>query len=515
MSFFVAGILRIVILEASVALLIISRIVRGDDARSQRRLDIAFRVVAVLALFSWTNYGALRGDGGLVHPWEQYHFFFGSKYLPEIGYTNIYKATFLADREINGRLGHLQRTRNLETFDEESIDVAMQNADEVRAAFSDARWREFVDDWRTLASRGANWSLIMADHGNSASPAWAIFAAPIARVVGIGEGGQKLMGLVDPLLMIVLFAFAFITFGTRPTCVMIVIWSMLPFCFDYLAGSLMRWDWLFALGMCLCFWRRGNPLTAGAFLGYAVASKIFPLFFGVALLIRGAWDLWRTRRIDRRLVRFCAGAAASLVVALVLSSAMFGGFNIWRKYEKRISVAQHERFYPNQYSFRTTFLQFDNSTPQEMWQGWMLPREIKYAHVEVEASRHPGAFLVWRVLMSLLLVVALAFADEIEALAIGPLFVFIWLVVNAYYWNMLALPALAWSAREQAGKRDRLVPLVGLHLLLAWFYLYQHLNHGYSECYFVGFMMMLLIVAYSVSASWRGLMQSRRARASQ
>ena len=70
MSYFVAGILRIILLEASAALLVIARLLPRDDARTQRRLDLAFKIVAVLALFSWTNYGALRGDGNLVHRWE-------------------------------------------------------------------------------------------------------------------------------------------------------------------------------------------------------------------------------------------------------------------------------------------------------------------------------------------------------------------------------------------------------------------------------------------------------------
>ncbi|MGZ3427936.1 MAG: hypothetical protein ACXVCV_14875, partial [Polyangia bacterium] len=206
MSYFVAGILRIILLEASAALLIIARIARGGDARIQRRLDLAFKLLAVLALFSWTNYGALRGGGSLVHRWEQYHFFFGSKYLPEIGYFNLYKATMLADRETAHAVGFVKTTRDLTTFDEIPVDKALENAAEVRAAFSDTRWEEFKRDWQTLARDGANWALVMDDHGNSGSPAWAIFAAPIARVCGIGPGGQKAMGLIDPLLMIVLFA---------------------------------------------------------------------------------------------------------------------------------------------------------------------------------------------------------------------------------------------------------------------------------------------------------------------
>ncbi|HEX9103926.1 MAG TPA: hypothetical protein VF997_17065, partial [Polyangia bacterium] len=204
MSYFVAGILRIILLEASAALLVIARIVRPDDARAQRRLDLAFKLLAVLALFSWTNYGALRGGGNLVHRWEQYHFFFGSKYLPEIGYFNLYKATILADRESAKTIGFVRTTRDLTTFDEIPVERALADAAAVRAAFSDARWAAFKRDWSTIAQGGANWAQVMDDHGNSGSPAWAIFAAPIARVCGIGPVGQRLMGLVDPLLMIAL-----------------------------------------------------------------------------------------------------------------------------------------------------------------------------------------------------------------------------------------------------------------------------------------------------------------------
>src|SRR5262245_46584005 len=204
MSYFVAGILRIILLEASAALLVVSRVVRPDDRRAQRRLDIAFRVVAVLALFSWTNYGALRGGGDLVHRWEQYHFFFGSKYLPEIGYFNLYKATILADRESAHAIGFVRTTRDLTNFDEIPVERALANEAEVRGAFSEARWAEFKRDWTTISRGSASWAQVMDDHGNSGSPAWAMFAAPIARLCGIGPIGQRLMGLIDPLLMIVL-----------------------------------------------------------------------------------------------------------------------------------------------------------------------------------------------------------------------------------------------------------------------------------------------------------------------
>jgi hypothetical protein len=503
MSYFVAGILRITILEASVALLVIARLLQRADVRAQRRLDFAFRALAVLALFSWTNYGSLRGDGGLVHRWEQYHFFFGSKYLPEIGYFNLYKATILADRESVHALDGVRVTRDLTTFDEVGVDTALGDAATVRAAFSDERWRAFVADWRSFGSEPADWVHVMADHGNSGSPAWAIFAAPIARLAGSSPTGQQLMGLVDSLLMIILFLFVFATFGTRPACLMIIVWSMVPFCFDYLAGSLLRWDWLFALGMCLCLWRRGRPLGAGLFAGYAVASKLFPLFFALGLLFHSGWTFLRTRRLDRRLVRFAVGAAAALALAVLLSSAMFGGLRVWRGYQQRIGVAQHEKFYSNQYSLRTVFLQIAESRGDEYARDWMLPPRIKLSLPWVDIEPHRTSFLLIQLTLTALVALALAGADEVEALAVGPFLVYVWLVVNAYYWNMLALTALAWAARELTGERDRLIPLIGLHALLAWFYLYQHLNHGYAEGYFVGLLLLVLLVAWAVTTLWR------------
>ena len=55
------------------------------------------------------------------------------------------------------------------------------------------------------------------------------------------------------------------------------------------------------------------------------------------------------------------------------------------------------------------------------------------------------------------------------------------------------------------GKNDRLWPLLGLHGMLIWFYVYQHLQHGYAEGYFVGLLMLVNLVLWSVLSMrpWR------------
>jgi hypothetical protein len=492
MSFFVAGILRIIILEASAALLVIARFFPKDDARGQRRLDLAFKILAVIALFSWTNYGSLRGGDGWVHRWEQYHFYFGSKYLPEVGYFNLYKATILVDREVANRVQYVARTRELTTFDEVSVaETLARDGAAVRAGFSDARWREFGRDWELFSRNPGDWNHILSDHGNSGSPAWAIFAAPIARLAGIGPGGQKLMGLCDFVLMFALFVMLALSFGTRPFCVFVVIFSMLPFCFDYLAGSLLRWDWLFALGMCLCFLKRERYLVAGAFLGYAIASKLFPVYFALALALHAGWTVVRTHKLDRRWLRLAAGAAVTIALAVTISSAMFGGLKVWRGYRQRIEVARVEKYYGLQYSFRTLFLQAAASRPREFLSDWMLPPTIKQGLPDVDIGQWRLTFGFWQLLLTAIVAAALRYTDAIEALAVGPLLVYVWLIVNAYYWNMLALTALAWT------RAGRLLPLIGLHVVLMWFYVYQHLNHAHAGGYFVGFLLFWLLLLWA------------------
>ena len=174
------------------------------------------------------------------------------------------------------------------------------------------------------------------------------------------------MGLIDPLLMIALFVLFFRTFGTRPTCVALdhlldgAVLLRLPRRQPVALGLAVR-----ARAVPRLVDARQRPLAAGAALGYAVASKLFPLFFGVGFAFWAGWELWRTRGFDRRLVRFAAGAVAAVALSVAISSAMFGP-RVWRGYEQRIAVAQREHFYANQYSFRTVFLQAAYSTPREM-----------------------------------------------------------------------------------------------------------------------------------------------------
>ncbi len=570
MNHFVSGIIKIVLLEASVALLLLD-LVAGDRFEKVRLR--AHGVLAALMVFAWCNYGALRwnlpasvsltsvpvifacawlvqaafgqarsarmealraGLGGrvkpvalalvvamsggwvgagvalgklpLVHTWEQFHFYLGAKYQREVGWFNLYKAAILADRETAQVLTTLPTTRDLTTFEQVKVDEALADAAAVRARFSDEAWLAFKADWATMAKLWPiNWTNVMNDHGNSNSPAWAILAAPLAKLVPVSAKGQAFLGWLDMLLMLGLWLFVWQTFGHRVASVGLFMWAAPPLVFDYLSGSFLRWDWLFAVGMAACFLKRGRYGVAGGFLGFAVATKLFPLFFAVALGLRALVEYLEHRTFRREYWHFVRGAALVGAIAVALSAGMFGPSS-WVEYYRRIQVAQHEKFYAIQYSLKTVYLQHAAS-PVSEWTQAIFPGDLKQRRADVDAADYQVGFMLARLLFTVLVVVLLRRATDVEAFLLGPLLVFTWLTVNMYYWNMLGLMTLGLVARADT-QRPALGLLLGVHVMFMIFYLYQHLNRGLTEGYAVAWSLAALIVG---TAAWEYLTQRRAA----
>jgi hypothetical protein len=569
-SHFVSGIFKIILLEASVALLFIDRIAPDRFPRAQRW---ALAFVAGLMVFTWSNFGGLQGAGvsvlyiltivplalglswlfgaglsaeptawmkkfrarvkksfhrtvhapvaivlavllawgwvwsghqlhaiPLVHRWEQFHFYLGAKYQREIGWFDLYKAVVIADRETVNVLSNVQTIRDTATFDQVPIGTAFAESDRIHSNFAPERWKEFKEDWMAMVRTwGGNWEQIVNDHGNSNSPAWSIIAYPITRLVPISAENQSYLGWLDMLLMLFLWLFLYETFGRRLACFALIIWAVPENTFGYLAGSFLRWDWLFAVGMAAAFIKRGRWATSGAFFAYAVASKLFPICFGVALALKVLPEVIKKRALDSRYVRFIAGAAVCGVVVVGLSSAMFG-FSAWKEYEHRIATAQVEKYYPIQYSLKTVYLQLATLGDTALTEA-IFPSEIQQARYDVDIKDHAIGYLVIRLLFTFAVFLLVRRATDVEAFLVGPLLVFTWLTVNMYYWNMLGLLALGLASRRA---RPTFSMLVGLHLIFMMFYLYQHLSHGFSEAYSVAFVMCFWILGFAAWEWWAG-----------
>lgn len=566
MSHYLSGILKIITIEAFMALLVVDRLT-GDKWEREKRLG--FTALVTVMVFGWTNWGTGRNGTSLgwilaaiavvwlcnwmvraalgsetterakrfaitmgnlgktfklpavatasilagviavgycwlgvrnesiawVHQHEQFHFYIGAKYQKEVGWFDLYTATIMADRETVNVMGGVQKTRDNRTFEEIPVEQALAEAPRIRARFTDERWESFKADWVAMAKAWPwmNWQGVMNDHGNSNSPAWSIIASPIASMVPLTPQSQSLLGCIDLLLMLALFIIVYETFGFRLASVALFMWACVPVVFDYLAGSFLRWDWLFALGLAVVFLKKEKWGTAGALFGFAVATKLFPLFFGVALLVRVGFQWLESKKVEKSWIAFGRNAAIAGAACVAISSAMFGT-SAWSEYAQRIQVAQTEKFYSNQHSLKTVFLQLVGPGEGGLSSG-IFPPVIKQSLPDVDIKDYGLGFLLARLAFTAVVIVLLRRASYVEAFTLGPLLVLTWLTVNMYYWNMLSLLALGLASR--AGKHFFLM-LLTIFASYITYYTYQHLNRGFAEGYLLALIFIVLTIVIAV-----------------
>ena len=100
---------------------------------------MAIVALVALAAVGFVNFGFFHViPRQQIHYWDAFHYFVGAKYLPELGYTRLYEATYVAGREL-GAFGAIERIRDLPTY--QARDVRSIDAAAVRGRFTDARWR--------------------------------------------------------------------------------------------------------------------------------------------------------------------------------------------------------------------------------------------------------------------------------------------------------------------------------------------------------------------------------------
>ena len=89
-------------------------------------------ILAVAAALAYPNLGLFHvRDRSPIHWHESFHYFMGPKYLPELGYTRLYEATWVAGREL-GAFAQIRQVRDLATYalrDVATLDAAAVRAD--------------------------------------------------------------------------------------------------------------------------------------------------------------------------------------------------------------------------------------------------------------------------------------------------------------------------------------------------------------------------------------------------
>ncbi|MCO4769525.1 MAG: hypothetical protein KDA24_05795 [Deltaproteobacteria bacterium] len=265
---------------------------------------------------------------GEVREYTFAHYHLGARYFGELGYTGLYEQTLAAS-------GHaIESQRDLTTY------AHVSPRGERSPAWTDARWSALQADLAVLEPRqdSRSWASWFKDKGYNATPAW---TATFGRLVGArpASGGWfAFLGALDVLMLGLAFGAAGRVFGWRSSLVAAAWVSVFYGSAQNLVGGPLQMDWLAAMVLAACAMQSGKQATAGAFFGWAVASRVFPAL----LLVGPALALGRSRHLRGRALRFGAGVGTAVLAALLVGSSTGRGAGAWIEFGEKIQThAEH------------------------------------------------------------------------------------------------------------------------------------------------------------------------------
>jgi hypothetical protein len=426
-----------------------------------RRLRITLAVVLVSSAIGFVNFGFFHVFyRSPIHYWDAYHYFMGAKYLPELGYAGLYEATWVAGREL-GAFAPIEHMRDLRTYD--LREVTSLDSAAIRARFSPARWQAFKRDLLFFGPPIPNWHELMLDHGYNDPPPRALLLHLLLRWVPASTVTLIVLTSIDYVLLAAAFWAVWQAFGPVPAAVAAAFFSLNFFArFDFIGGSIFRWDWIAALVGGAAALARGAGGAAGVLLGYAVLARVFPALFLVPLAVK-ALQGGGTRSVPTRCLLAVAVLLAIVGAGLVASDDTRG--LVVEFAEKMRLHAQSTSL--NQLGVRPTFVY--ETAP------WLRsPDGSAYLPFDVARHTRPPEWLVPALTAGYLLAALplIRRATLLESLMYAAPLLFCALSLSAYYYSFLVLLVLLpWT--QGTVDRVRLIEMTLLVAIMALSYAFE------------------------------------------
>lgn len=240
------------------------------------------------------------------HRHEFYHYYLGSKFFREVGYTRLYECTAIAEIEL-GRAANV-RKRDIRDLRVNLIKPIMEtevvkDPKHCTDHFSKDRWASFKKDvdWFYHSAAGSYWENMIKDHGYNPPPVWTMTGKFFANMNDASDWFFKWLASIDILLHIGAVALLIWAFGLQTTAVGVVFWGCNKAAdFYWTGGAFLRQDWWFFLVAALCLTKKKYYFLAGFALMWSALLRIFPgIFFAgwaIAILIHIALRLKGTRQ---------------------------------------------------------------------------------------------------------------------------------------------------------------------------------------------------------------------------
>lgn len=300
---------------------------------------LALGIIGFTGYFNWGGYHFPNR----IHYHEFFHYYIGSKYFPELGYSNLYECASLAEAEQGFRRRvELRTIRDLQTNRKVTSDYVLRDPDRYKRGFvrpfTPERWEAFKKDVAYFRDRGGivMWERILQDHGYNPSPVWNMTGSILSNLAPASDAFiSGFLGWIDPVLLLITFGFVAWGFGWRVACVAALFFGTNePALYFWTGGAFIRQDWFLGAVAGICFLKRGKPMLGGAFLAFSTLLRVFPVGFFVAIGMRLVWIFFRERRLDRTGMKIVVGAALAAAILLPVSSMVAGSVSAWPEFVK-------------------------------------------------------------------------------------------------------------------------------------------------------------------------------------
>lgn len=443
-------------------------------------------LMAVVAVLAYSNFGTFHGRSG-IHHWEQFHYFLGSKYFPEVRYDGLYVASLAAERELDLGRRPQSHIRDLRSNEVVPIGGLGEHSREVRKRFSAERWRSFVEDNRYFLTSSSYGYItkIRSDHGYNPTPTWTFTARLFSRFLPASDGSLSALAWIDGLLLASMFWMIFRTYGSRVGCLALIVFGLgYPWRFDWVGGAFLRQDWLAAVGIAICLIRRERFTLAGSLIAYAAMVRVFPGAFLVGpavVAVRGM--------IGRQPAGWFLRLAAGFAIGIALCAAAGGltgiGLDAWPQFAENLEK-HHGTWLTNNVGLKNVVL-YDGPTMRREDVRWNLPEPWIFwqERMNRRQSALGNGLLAVTGLMILVVVSAAWRWRRDQSAVLGVVVTYSTVVLTCYYWVMLLMVPLG---------RGRWVPTAGWLALNTCLYALHLVTPAFETIY--GLMSWALLVFF-------------------
>jgi hypothetical protein len=396
-----------------------------------------------------------------------FHYYLGAKYASEIGPFDLYACALAADSEhAVWDAGTL--VRDLRTY---SL-VPAWTLHCPRDRFSPQRWKAFAHDVMFLTDTGtlAAFTGAVTDKGYNATPLFSRAFGRIAEAAPLDRERTRLV-LFNLDILFVAVSIGIVWYSAGATQALLTLLLSVGFFgnFGRIGGNFGQYAWVPCLTLAVAAWRARRPLVAGGALGVASGLQVFPLLFGIPVLIGGLRALSRRDRggLTRTLL-FSVSLIVVLGLSVVVGATSARGLTAWREWREKIVV--HSSYLRGEV--------FDIGLPRLVADVASRDRADSGSYIEdtphtMARTAALGAHLrVWRLFAAMLIVLmcgAVWCVPEEAQMAFGFVPLYALLALSPYYYFALVLlpfMAVGLDRPQFAAVVGLLVAVLGIQLAL-------------------------------------------------